>query len=195
MRYAGSLLLLVMLSGCSTLSSFMGGGSGGGLMSPTSLGPDKVACVGQVPSLQRGLVEDKNDQLLAEADEITGAGGVCSGKVFKVVEPIRVYRVLDAARGTTEYGRWWSLNQPAGSRELYREANAICPEWSELDQMISCQVKPGTQIVIGTTQSARCEKTAYPKSGTLQVFIQNNEWEEELFMENCVDEGAWPPAK
>lgn len=191
MRYAASSIVLVMLlSGCSSLSSFTGGGDF--LSSSSSKGPDGVACVGSVPDTYKGLVADKNDALLAEVDEVTGEGGVCSGKVFKVAEPVRVYRVYDSSRGAVEYGRWWSLTRPAGPREMYREANAICPEWSELDRLVSCQLRAGTQVVVGTTQSAKCATKPYPKSGTLQLFVENNEWEEVLLLDNCQDEGDWP---
>lgn len=190
MRYVGSLFVLMVLTGCSTWSSFMGGPAG--LGGSTQKGPDGVACVGQVAAAYRGFVEDKNEALMAEADEVSGNGGVCAGKTFKVVEPVRVYRVYDASRGASEYGRWWSLTNPTGPRDRYREANAICPEWSNLDHLISCQIKPGTQVVIGTTQSANCGKTTYQKNATLQLFVGNNEWDEALYMESCTDEGDWP---
>lgn len=180
---------LLLVAGCSSLSSWTGGV---GLSAPSAKGPDGVACVGDVPAAQRGMVEEKNERLLSEADDVTGAGGICAGKTFKVTEPVRVFRVIDANRGSAEYGRWWSLNHPGSSRERYREANAICPEWSQLNQLISCNIRPGTAVVIGTTQSASCGKAAYPKSGTLQVYIENNEWDEVLYMDDCKDEGAWP---
>lgn len=187
MRYLGSMLVLVMLSGCSTWF-----GGSGGFTGSAEKGPDGVACVGQIPTAFRGLAEESNPALLAEADEPSGGGGVCSGKVFKVVEPIRVYRVYDASRGASEYGRWWSLTKPAGTRDQYRASNAICPEWSELNHLISCQIKSGAQIVVGTTQSANCGKSVYPKSANLQVFVENNELEEVAYTEQCTDEGDWP---
>ncbi|TWH76679.1 hypothetical protein LX59_00724 [Azomonas agilis] len=182
MRYTGYLMVAsILLGGCSALS-----------LDSSPKGLDGVACVGSVPANYPGLVPDTNAELLAEAQEATGEAGVCSGQIFKVVEPIKVYRVYDQDRGASYDGRWWALSVPAGSREQYRKDYAICPEWSDLDALVSCKLTPGAQVVIGVTQSARCQTETYPKTDKLQLYVANNAWTETLFVEDCTDEGEWP---
>ena len=156
------------------------------------LGIDGIACMlGQVNTLPEAT--PVNDAaLLALALGASLKGGICSGKTFQVKQPLRVYRLWDAKVPESRFGSWWALTQPAGSRDAYRQEYAICPSWSALNRLISCTVKPGTVIVIGTTQSVQCEDGSYGVSPSSQVFMKNNAAAGQLAVENCRDEGPWP---
>jgi hypothetical protein len=182
-RHGALVVVLSVLSACGSISR---------LGSSTSTGTDGVACVGLVEQLPVGLVESSNEVLLDEARGATGKGGVCIGKVLVVEQSIRMYRVYDSSKGSSTYGKWWALTRPAGPRDAYRESYAICKTWSALDHLVSCNVKPGAQVVIGTTQSVDCDEGTYPKSSSLQVYVANDKGSAKLFVENCSDEGEWP---
>jgi hypothetical protein len=170
---------------------FLGACSSAPVQEISLLPLDPEACVGQVPATVQGLAVVSNEGLIAAARGLNNKGGVCAAAVFNATEPLTVYRVYDSKSGCP-YGRWWSLSRPEGSREQYRSAYAICPEWGALDRLISCQLKPGSQIVLGTTQSMECKETAYPKSADIQVYIPNDSATKAIYIDNCVEEEAWP---
>ena len=147
--------------------------------------------LGQVNALPEAT-QVKDDALLALALGASLKGGICSGKTFQVNKPLRVYRLWDTQVAESQFGSWWALTQPAGSRDAYRQEYAICPTWSALNRMTSCTVKLGTVIVIGTTQSVQCEDGSYGVSPSSQVFMKNNATAGQLAVENCRDEGSWP---
>ena len=90
-------------------------------------------------------------------------------------------------------GGWWSFDPPSGTREQYREQNAVCEEWSKLDRLIVCEIKVGALFVVGPGQSATCKVgPSYPKSATNQVFIPNDGRKNEIFVDNCEQKGNWP---
>jgi hypothetical protein len=156
-------------------------------------GIDGVACMGNVVNAVPGLVEAGNSPLQAKAQLPTGKGGVCSAKVFSVTAPVVLYRVFDASNPRSKFGSWWSLKRPGGSRDDYRAANAICKQWSNLNRLISCEVRPGTQIVAGTTQSAECnDGSTYAKTAENQVFVANDGRAGILHVGACSEEAVWP---
>jgi hypothetical protein len=160
---------------------------------PGEVGIDGIACVGKVAEPVAGLSEIGNAALLTKAQYATGKGGVCSGKVFSVTAPVVLYRVFDASNPYSKYGGWWTLKRPSGPREDYRAANAICKEWSSLDRLVSCEVRPGTEVVIGTTQSAVCsDGSIYPKTAENQVFVPNDTRIGILHVGACGEELVWP---
>ncbi|HSD52137.1 MAG TPA: hypothetical protein VLG48_12090 [Candidatus Methylomirabilis sp.] len=157
-----------------------------------STGIDGVACVGMVSDLPSGVFESRNDALLDEARGASGEGRVCAGKTLIARQSLRVYRLFDSRQYSSRYGRWWVLTRPIGPREAYRQSYAICSAWSGLDRLVSCSIKPGAEIVIGTTQSADCEEGTYPKSQNLQVYVPNDASGGKVPLEDCSDEGVWP---
>lgn len=181
MKHTGFVLFL-LLSACSSAP----------VTELPEVGLDGVACAGPVPATLQGLTGIMNDRLTSAALAASDKGGICNARVFSAAEPVRVYRVYDSAKGNSTFGRWWSLSRPQGPREQYRAAYAICPEWSGLDRLISCQLKPGAELVLGTTQSVQCNETHYPKSIDLQVYIPNDWQTKTAYVDNCVEEGAWP---
>lgn len=160
---------------------------------PAALGIDGAHCIGSAPAGIEGLQATDHEALLKKARYESGKGGVCSARSFSVAVPLAVYRLYDAGRPGSAYGSWWALTRPGGSREDYRAKNAICPEWSALDRLLACQVKVGSEIVLGTTQSVVCaDGTSYPKTAEIQVYLPNDLKNGVLHVENCREEGAWP---
>ncbi|UXY15509.1 hypothetical protein N8I74_00390 [Chitiniphilus purpureus] len=183
-RFATALLVPLVLSGCALLP---------GAPSPAQTGVDGEACVGEVRAAAPGLAEAANPALLGQARFASGKGGTCTAKVFTVAAPVLLYRVFDSGRPYSRLGGWWSLTRPAGPLEAYRAAYAICPEWSNLDRVVACEVRPGSQIVIGTTQSATCaDGSTYPRTGENQVYVANDGKAGIVHVGTCSEAAAWP---
>ncbi|MES2942326.1 MAG: hypothetical protein V4772_05595 [Pseudomonadota bacterium] len=179
-----AIIVSMALSGCANLANNTGSGE---------RGIDGVACVGSVATSVEGLSDAGNSPLLAKAQMQTGKGGVCSAKAFSVSAPVVLYRVFDESKPYTKFGGWWSLNRPGNSKPEYRAANAICPEWSNLNRLVSCEIRPGTQIVLGTTQSAECaDGSTYPKTAETQVFVANDGRAGIIHVGACGEETSWP---
>lgn len=156
-------------------------------------GVDGVPCVGSVVSTVEGLIESSNPSLSVKAQMPTGKGGVCAAKVFAVTAPVVLYRVFDASKPYTKFGGWWSLKHPGNSRAEYRAENAICPEWSNLDRLVTCEIRPGTQVVLGTTQSALCaDGSLFSKTAAIQVFVPNDGRAGIIHVGACAEEASWP---
>lgn len=170
----------LLVSACSSLPPTVG------------LGPDQLACVGGAPAAISGLERIDNEALLSQARLESGKGGVCSAKTFLVKEATLVYRVFDGSNPYSRFGRWWTLDYPVGPRQGYRSRFGICEEWSGLDRLVACQLKAGTEIVVGTTQSATCKEMAYPKTADIQVYIPNDAYQGKLLVENCQEVRNWP---
>lgn len=177
-----ALLLMLTVSGCATV-----GGRG------DAVGIDGEACAGHLPEAMAGLVPADNPALLQQAQLASGKGGTCAAKVYSVQAPMVLYRVFDSSAPFSRLGKWWSAVRPTGTVEGYRAAFAICPQWSQLDRLVSCEVRPGTQVVIGTTQSVTCpDGSVFPKTAEPQVFVPNNGLDGIVHVGACKNEGTWP---
>lgn len=177
-------IILLVISGCATTKQ---------ATTYSQAGIDGKACLGTIQAPIPGLAEITNPALISQAQLANGKGGTCIAKVFSVTAPVTLYRVFDSTKPHSKLGGWWSLNRPSGSRESYRSAFAICPEWSKLDKVVSCEVRPGTEIVIGTTQSATCaDGSTLPKTKENQVFIPNSGKVGIYHTGACAEESAWP---
>lgn len=150
------------------------------------------SCVGSAPSEIEGTTLVENDSLLNAVIGEVGKGMLCEGRVFQVDSTIQVYRVYTKAKSYTALGSWWSFNQPVGPREEYARANDICPEWSALDIVHHCTIKPGTQIVVGPGQSAQCEQELLPASANIQVYVYNDTRKDIVQVEDCSEPQPWP---
>jgi hypothetical protein len=178
------LALLFALSGCANLAGDAGS---------SDRGIDGVPCLGSVVSPVEGLTESSNASLLVQAQMPTGKGGVCAAKVFAATTPVVLYRVFDTSKPYTKFGGWWSLKRPGNSKAEYRAENAICPEWSKLDRLTRCEIRPGTQVVLGTTQSAVCaDGSLYAKTATIQVFVPNDGRAGIIHVGACAEDSIWP---
>lgn len=181
---AGSFLVLLLAAGCSTLST-----------DPASrqVGVDGEACVGSIDPTPSALTQVTSRALLSHAQLASGKGGTCLAKSVSVATPLVLYRVFDSANPHSKFGSWWALSRPTGTKENYRMAYAICPEWSNLDRFVSCEVRPGTELVIGTTQSTFCaDGSMLPKTKELQVFVPNDGRAGIYHVGACADEAPWP---
>jgi len=179
-----AVFLSLAISGCASLPN---------KSSSSDIGIDGVACAGTIASSLSGLIEASNSSLQNKAQFETGKGGVCSARVFSATGPVVLYRVFEAGNPRSKFGSWWSLKRPVGSRDDYRAANAICKEWSNLDRLISCELRPGSQIVVGTTQSAVCNDGAtYPKTAEYQVYVPNDGRAGIVHVGACSEETSWP---
>jgi hypothetical protein len=153
-----------------------------------------IACAGHVEPID-GLSVTTDPSLVNQASGGPGRGALCTGEAFVATKPVTVYRVWDKSKGYTQLGRWWSFDKPAGPRDAYRGANAICPEWSPLDVVSECRLKPGSHVVVGPGQSVQCQSTSYPASPTNQVYVPNDARDPEskaLYVEGCTPGSPWP---
>ncbi|MES2298378.1 MAG: hypothetical protein V4582_15125 [Pseudomonadota bacterium] len=154
--------------------------------------PGGSDCVGVIGPAPAGLREVQDETLRALALGAPDKGALCAGKVYVAEKAVTVYRVWDAAKPFTLYGRWWSFTRPQGPRAQYQRDNAICPEWSALDKMSACTIKVGSKIVTGPGQSAQCEQFVLPQSPVNQVFIANDGLSNVLYVESCDEGSVWP---
>ncbi len=190
------LLAASLLAGCSTLPSSTAPLTKSPATTEPTTAPLATAatdCVGNIQAPAVGLEATSDPELLQSALGQPDKGQLCMGQVFVATAPVKVYRVWDQAKSYTLYGRWWSFMLPKGPTDQYREANAICPNWSVLNQMSSCTLKVGSKIVVGPGQSADCgEGLVYPKSAVNQVYINNDSRNNVLWVENCDPGSNWP---
>lgn len=105
------------------------------------------------------------------------------------------------ATGTGNYsqrlGGWWSLQNPLSQYSNvsdWRVANAVCPTFNTATSVTQCTLKPGTQIVIGYTQSIYYPATpgyaecVYPQNNkALQVSVANYPVDS-AFVDGCADQ-------
>ena len=184
-----AVILALVISGCSHLPASVTAEV------KVANGIDGVPCVGTIEGAAPGLVEFGSAPLLAQAQRSSGEGYLCSAKSFAVTQPVRLYRLIDSTQPYSKLGGFWSFDRPSGTRDDYRAQFAICKQWSQLDRLIACDVRPGTLIVIGTTQSADCgQGFSYDKTAANQVFVANDGLAGIVHTGGCVDQGAWPPA-
>ncbi len=174
------MMVFVALAGC-----------GSEMESPVS--PlDGQICTGFFDAAPAGTKPTEDAALLQMALGKAGEGKLCAGQALETTQAVSVYRVWNLAKDYTEFGSWWSMERPMGPTDEYREANAICPEWSELNQLTVCTLKVGAHFVMGPGQSAQCMMMMYGKSAVNQVYIPNDTRAGKVYVENCMRLGAWP---
>jgi hypothetical protein len=138
-------------------------------------------------------VEDEAllNSALGEPDK----GMLCQGKVYKVKQDVGVilYRAWNSTNPNSRLGTWWTFYRPAGKTALFRSDFEICYQWSPLDKLTRCNLKAGTEVVVGTGQSAECSQyLTYPASAAQQIYIENAS----STVSNCSDYDAlfnWVP--
>lgn len=153
-----------------------------------SSAPSPAACPGAIPAVA-GLEPAPELPIAAKAVGKEGDGRLCQAKAFRVKTAMTVHRVWDGSKPESRVGRWWALEAPRGSTADYRRAYAICTEWSAADRSVSCKVKAGAEVVLGTGQSAKCaDGTLYPAASTVQMFVADPA----SAMEGCTEGQAFP---
>ncbi|CAG9001438.1 MAG: hypothetical protein CENE_03458 [Candidatus Celerinatantimonas neptuna] len=147
------------------------------VLNQTPVQTQQSSCVGSIQLsdlLASKLDPIKAPVLLSGALGQTGKGKLCQGQVYQSHGGARVtlYRAWNSTNPNSQFGQWWSFSRPRGEISQYRADYEICYQWSPLDRMMKCQLKPGTKIVVGTGQSAKCsEYLTYPASASLQVYL------------------------
>lgn len=105
-----------------------------------------------------------------------GKGKLCQGKVYvsKKDAQIKVFRAWNSTNPNSQLGEWWAFKEPNGKVATYRSDYEICYQWSPLDKLVSCTLSPGTKVVVGTGQSAKCsDYLTYSTSDKQQIYIQD----------------------
>ncbi len=170
------ILLLISLCGCANLQVKEDVVSG---IIPEPAVPQTVnGCLGSVelPIKFAPLFEPaENEALLKSALGEPTKGGLCQGKVYKVKGTgVTLYRAWNSTNPNSRLGAWWAFFQPEGKTALYRSDYEICYQWSPLDKLTRCDFNAGTEVVVGTGQSAECSQyLTYPVSAALQIYIPN----------------------
>ena len=119
-------------------------------------------------------IEDK--PLLEVALGNPNEGKLCQGQVYisKAYTQVAVFRAWNSTNPKSEFGKWWAFHPPTGKISEYRKAYEICYQWSPLDKLVSCTLKPGVKVVVGTGQSAVCSAyLTYPVSDKQQLFLED----------------------
>ncbi|OUS11381.1 hypothetical protein A9Q89_09050 [Gammaproteobacteria bacterium 53_120_T64] len=128
------------------------------------------------------FIEDAH--LLNQALGSPNKGKLCQGQVYKSKEDtqIIIYRAWNSTNPNSKFGAWWAFQEPSGDIAKYRSDYEICYQWSPLDTLVSCTLKPGTKVVVGTGQSAECSAyLTYPASIKQQIYID----EASVSLSNC----------
>lgn len=167
MRYVLAAVFFLALFGCSTC--------------PVATESRNVAqpCLGStdLPASLAGQFEPIDDeQLLSRALGAPLEGKLCQGQVYKSKAGSRVtlYRAWNSTNPHSQFGKWWAFHKPAGRVSAYRSDYEICYQWSPLDKLMQCTLKPDTPVVVGTGQSAECsEYLTYPASEKQQIYIED----------------------
>lgn len=150
--------------------------------------PSPSACPGAIPAVA-GLEPAPELPIAAKAVGKEGDGRLCQAKAFRVKTTMTVHRVWDGSKPESRVGRWWALEAPRGSTADYRRTYAICTEWSAANRCVSCKVKAGAEVVLGTGQSAKCaDGTVYPAAATVQMFVADPA----SAIEGCTEGQAFP---
>ncbi|MCG7571174.1 hypothetical protein FIU82_05725 [Pseudoalteromonas sp. THAF3] len=156
------------------------------------------ACVGStaLPAQWQGQFRAvDNPELLQSALGEPQQGKLCQGQVYESTQPATVilYRAYNSTNPNSRFGSWWAWAKPSGTVSEYRANYEICYQWSPLDKLVRCELKPGVQVVVGNGQSAQCsEYLRYDVSAVQQVFIADAD----DAVHNCSDFNAvmqWQP--
>ena len=126
----------------------------------------------------------KDMLLLNEALGTPNKGKLCHGQVYKSKEDsnITLFRAWNSTNSNSKFGKWWAFQKPAGKISTYRSEYEICYQWSPLDKLVSCTLKPNVKVVVGTGQSAECsEYLTYEVSDKQQIYIEDAS----LSLTNC----------
>jgi len=160
-------LLAIMLCGCSGYPvQDKTGGVGRSCLGSTELPADLAD--------KFDPVEDS--KLLSEALGKAKKGKLCQGRTYKSKEGAEtiLFRAWNSTNPASRFGKWWAFQNPSGKVSDYRADYEICYQWSPLDKLVSCTLKPGTRVVVGTGQSAECSKyLTYPVSAEQQIYIDD----------------------
>ena len=166
-------IVLVMLTGCASYEQNSQKESPKTIDEPAAT--QHYQCAGEVgaPPIFVPLLTEVDDPSLV-SDSIKGPteGYLCQAKAYKVNKSFEIFRAWNSNNPGSEKGKWWSFKMPSGRVSEFREDFAVCPRWSPLDMMTRCTLKEGAHLVLGTGQSAFCNKyLTYPPSPEIQIYL------------------------
>lgn len=139
------------------------------------------ACVGSTAlpaSVAQQFTAVEDAALLTKAVGEPNKGALCQGQVYQTKPGAKLvlFRAWNSTNPGSKLGKWWAFNQPQGKVADYRKDYEICYQWSPLDMLVSCTLKPGEKVVIGNGQSAQCSQyLTYPVSAAQQIYIDQAE--------------------
>ncbi len=142
---------------------------------------NEAECIGSnaLPATLRKDFELIQDTaLLEKALGAPNAGGLCQGQVYQSKKDVQVtlFRAWNSTNPSSKLGPWWAFEQPEGNTAKYRSDYEICYQWSPIDSLVTCTLKPNVKVVVGTGQSATCsEFLTYPVSAKQQIYISDAE--------------------
>lgn len=174
MKHSLLFILITLTFGCASIHD-------GGIQHSTDAqaGIENSNCIGTVSipaEYTDRFTETEDPQLLAESLGSPDQGKLCQGKVYtlKKDKTITIYRAWNSTNPNSRFGQWWSFSKPSGKVAQYRTDYEICYQWSPLDKLVECRLKSGSEIVVGTGQSASCSQyLQYPTSESLQIYLKN----------------------
>ncbi|MDD5273865.1 MAG: hypothetical protein PHU14_14265 [Methylovulum sp.] len=147
----------------------------------TTVKPTPQACAGTA-ALPLSLASDfesvEDTVLLTKAIGTENKGALCRGQVYrsKTTSQIMLFRAWNSTNPNSKFGNWWTFNKPTGKVADYRKDYGICYQWTPLDMLVQCTLKPSVKVVVGAGQSVQCSQClTYPVSATQQLFIENSE--------------------
>lgn len=167
-----------LLTACAQVAAAPAAGKAASTPAPAATAPAAAdTCPGSTslpPELAASFQPVQNAALLAKTLGAAGKGGLCQGQVYqsKAATTVTLYRAFNSTNPGSQMGNWWSFQQPQGRISEYRRMDEICYQWSPLDMLVQCSLPAGTQVVVGTGQSAVCSQyLTYPASSTQQVYV------------------------
>jgi len=166
MRFLVAVCLSITLYGCTSYP----------LENESRTGSQKCSGSTELPAHLCGAFEPVDDPvLLGKSLGESGKGNLRDGRVYKSMKgsDVVVFRTWNNTHPGSKLGHWWTFEKPAGKISTYRSKYAICVEWSPIDMLVRCSLRPEQEIVVGTGQSAKCKHMTFPVSDARQVFIDD----------------------
>ncbi len=136
-------------------------------------------CVGDTAlpaDLTDQFAQAEDAALLQNALGNENEGKLCQGQVYETQpdSQVVIFRAWNSTNPYSKLGNWWAFYEPAGKIADYRADYEICYQWSPLDKLLKCTLKPEIKVVVGTGQSAECsEYLTYPVSDKQQVYLDD----------------------
>lgn len=171
MKYLSTVLAVGLLTSCSSYQVAD--------QKPEISQQSNPVCIGstQLPAQLAPMFKAIEDPvLLNKALGQPNQGKLCQGQVYqlKTGATLSLYRAWNSTNPNSKMGNWWAFEQPDGKVSQYRADYEICYQWSPLDKLVRCSLKPGTKVVVGNGQSATCSQyLTYPVSAQQQVYLDD----------------------
>ncbi|MEJ2199786.1 MAG: hypothetical protein P8X63_02035 [Desulfuromonadaceae bacterium] len=179
-------LLSLILSGCSSVVATENFSTGAAVQTTSEKCPGTVDLSAPFAALFEPV---ENEALLEAALGKPTEGRLCQGKVYRVKGmEVSLYRAWNSTNPNSRLGKWWAFAAPEGRTTRFRFDFEVCYQWSPLDKLTRCAFRAGTEVVVGTGQSATCDEyLTYPASATQQVYIEDAS----IFVSGCSDYDAF----